>query len=196
MLTASFFQFVQAFTSASIAIALYPVLRRHAEGMALGSVGFRLIEGVFYAVSAVGTLVLVALVDPTIVSATVDASARVTGDLVRDLREAAAVAGVLAFYVGGTLYYLVLYRAGLIPRWISAWGLVGTALGMAAALLVLFRVVDTLSGAQVALNVPIGLQEMVFAGWLIAKGMKSEFVASERVNASFLETPLGGGASG
>jgi hypothetical protein len=79
---------------------------------------------------------------------------------------------VLAFYIGGTLYYLVFYRSRLIPRWLSVWGLVGTTLGALGALLVLFRVVDTLSGVQVALNVPIGVQEIVLAVWLIWKGFR------------------------
>jgi hypothetical protein len=171
ILTAALFQFGSAFTSAAIAISLYPVLRRHAAGMALGSVGFRLIEGVFYAVSAVGTLVLVALADQAAVG--LDTATRGSGEVVLDLREAAAVAGVLAFYIGGTLYYLVFYRSRLIPRWLSGWGLAGTALGFVGGLLVLFRVVDTLSGVQVALNVPIGVQELVLAVWLIWKGFRT-----------------------
>lgn len=173
VLTAALFQFVSAFTSAAIAISFYPVLRQHAAGMALGSVGFRIIEGTFYAVSAVGTLMLVALADATSSAGVLDAVARGSGELVRDLREAAGVAGVLAFYTGATLYYLVFYRSRLIPRWLSGWGLAGVALGLTGGLLVLFRVVDTMSGAQVALNIPIGVQEIVMAVWLIWKGFRT-----------------------
>jgi len=180
MLTAGLFQLVAAFTSAAIAISLYPVLRQYAAGMALGSVGFRLIEGVFYALSAVGTLVLVALSERLSASGVAGATALASGGLVRDLREAAAVAGVLAFYIGGTLYYLVFYRSRLIPRWLSVWGIAGTSLGAVGALLVLFRAIDTLSGPQVALNLPIGLQEIVLAVWLIWKGF-NETVPAVRV---------------
>ena len=57
LLTAALFQLIAAFTSAAIAVALYPVLREHAAAMALGAVAFRLIEGVFYALSAAGTMI-------------------------------------------------------------------------------------------------------------------------------------------
>jgi uncharacterized protein DUF4386 len=134
--------------------------------MALGAVAFRLIEGVFYALSAVGMLVLVSLSDQLMVGASANASA----DLVRDLRDSAHCVGVLAFYTGATLYYLVFYRSQLIPRWLSVWGLVGTVLGLVAGLLVLFRSIDLVSGTQVVLNLPIAVQEMILAVWLIVKG--------------------------
>jgi Domain of unknown function (DUF4386) len=171
VLVAAFFQLVAAFTSAAIAISLYPVLRRHAAGMALGAVGFRLIEGVFYALSAAGTLVLVALSKQLATAGMAGAlSVHTSGELVRSFRDSAGVVAVLAFYIGATIYYLIFYRSQLIPRWLSVWGLAGTALGLVAGLLVMFRVIETMSSFQVALNIPIGVQEMVLAVWLILKG--------------------------
>lgn len=146
MLVAALFQLVAAFTAAAIAISLYPVLRQRAPTMALGSVGFRLIEGVFYALSAVGTLVLVAVSDQLANGGTTSAAAASSANLVRDLRESAGCVAVLAFYTGATLYYLVFYRSQLIPPWLSAWGLIGTALGLIAGLLVLSGVGDQREG--------------------------------------------------
>lgn len=87
MLTAALFQLIAAFTCAAIAVALYPVLREHAAGMALGAVAFRLIEGVFYALSAAGTMILVSLSGQLMAGASANASA----DLVRDLRDASEI---------------------------------------------------------------------------------------------------------
>lgn len=165
ILTGALFELIGAFASAAIAISLYPVLRKHAPAMALGSVGFRLIEGTFYALAAVSVLVLVALAGDA-----ASGSAATSAAVMRELHESAGLAGILAFYVGGSLYYLIFYRSQLIPRWLSVWGLVGTALGAVAAVLVLFQTLTLLSGVHTVLNVPIGLQELVLAVWLLRKG--------------------------
>jgi hypothetical protein len=77
---------------------------------------------------------------------------------------------LLAFSVGGLMYYLVFYRSKLIPTWLSAWGIGGVVLLMIAAVLIIFGVLTPLSVGQVVLAVPIGVQEMVLAVWLMAKG--------------------------
>lgn len=177
LLAAALFQLLAAFTSAAIAVALYPVLRQYAAAAALGAVAFRIIEGVFYALSAAGTLILVSLS----AQLTAGASAHASGDLVRDLRDAASCVGVLAFCTGATLYYLIFYRSQLIPRWLSLWGLAGTVLCLAAGLLVLFQSIAVLSGTQVVLSLPIGVQEMVLAAWLIVKGFSPK--AKAKVSA-------------
>lgn len=101
---------------------------------------------------------------------TASASANASADLVRDLRDSAGCVGFLAFCTGATLYYLVFYRSRLIPRWLSAWGLAGMVLSVVSGLLVLFQSIAGLSSTQVVLNLPIAVQEMVLAVWLIVKG--------------------------
>ena len=98
------------------------------------------------------------------------AAAQPSADLVRDLRDSAGTVGVLAFCTGATLYYLIFYRSHLIPRWLAVWGLAGTVLCLTAGLLVLFQSITVLSSTQVVLSLPIGVQEMVLAVWLIVKG--------------------------
>jgi hypothetical protein len=85
------------------------------------------------------------------------------------------VGTILTLSVGGLMFYALLYRARLVPRWLSGWGLVGTALTVTASFLFMFRVVDLLT--SVYMNLPLALLEMVFAVWLIAKGFNSTVVA-------------------
>jgi hypothetical protein len=80
------------------------------------------------------------------------------------------VAAVLTFGLGAVMYYVVLYRSRLVPRWLSGWGIVGIALVSVSGVLVMFRLAGPLGPIQAVLAVPIAVQEMVLAVWLIARG--------------------------
>jgi len=167
-------ELLAAFSSAAIAISLYPVLARHRPGLALGSVGFRLIEGVLYVVGAIGALLLVTLSQQAASSqAPGSPYFSTTGALLRALRDQTSLAAVLAFYTGALMYYCIFFQTGLVPRWLSGWGLAGVILGFTAAILVLFRETGYMSAPQVLLNIPIGVNEMVLAVWLIVRGFRS-----------------------
>jgi hypothetical protein len=169
---------IAAVASAGIAIAMYPVMRGHGEALAIGSVGFRLIEGTFYLGIVVCLLILVAMGEKAMTSDSPVAFA-VPATLVLAAREALGQVGVLAFAVGATMYYWLFYRSRLVPRWLSAWGLVAVASLVVSVVLVISGVVEPMSQPQVLLAAPIGLQEMVLAGWLIAKGFRpADVVAS------------------
>ncbi len=173
-------RFIAAFASAAIAMSLYPVLRRYRQGLALGAVGFRVIEGTFYTLGAVSVLLLLTLSQEFVKTGAGDpAYFNQSGTLLKALDDWAGLAGIFAFYVGGLLYYRVFYQTRLVPRWLAAWGIGGVILGAAAALLVLFGVTSSMSPVQMALNAPIGLQEMVLAVWLIAKGFNTSTMTSD-----------------
>ncbi|AKM83221.1 hypothetical protein A2422_00310 [Candidatus Woesebacteria bacterium RIFOXYC1_FULL_31_51] len=173
--------FVAAAGSAGIAIALYPVLRKYNEGLALGSVGFRLIEAVFYIVGTLGLLSLLSLSQEYASAAPQAVSTfQVLGTLISAVRVwAGFVLGVIAFCLGAAMYYYVMYQSRLIPRWLSAWGLVGLALLFSMTLLIAFgeRTLGP-SGMQVLLAIPLALQEMVLGVWLIVKGFNTPVIAS------------------
>jgi hypothetical protein len=85
----------------------------------------------------------------------------------------------MAFCIGAGLYYVVFYRSRLIPRWLSAWGFIALVLLFSAVLITLFdREPYSVSGNLVFLAVPIALQEMVLAVWLIVKGFNASAIVS------------------
>jgi hypothetical protein len=71
------------------------------------------------------------------------------------------------------MYYYIFYQTKLIPRWLSGWGLVAVTMGIVASMLVMFQIAGSMSTFQVVLNLPIAVQEMVLAVWLIVKGFNS-----------------------
>jgi len=173
------FVLIMAFACTGIAIWLYPVIRKHNEALALGSVGFRLIEGVFHLVGVIGLLSLLTLSQEYVKAGAPDASYfQSLGTLLLAARDWAGVLGSFAFILGALMYYYIFYQSKLIPRWLSVWGLIGVPLWIAAELLIMFGLIESFSTNAILLDIPIAVNEMVLAVWLIVKGFNSSAIAS------------------
>jgi hypothetical protein len=171
---------ISAFASASIAIWLYPVLKKHHEALALSSVGFRVMEGMLYIVGVVGVLSLLTLSQEYVTAGASNASLyQISGTVLLAVKNWAGMLGVIAFTMGGLSYYIVFYQSKLVPRWLSGWGLVAVAFSLASALLTILGVLVPLSTVFILFNVLIAVQEMVLAVWLIVKGFNPSVIASE-----------------
>lgn len=139
---------------------------------ALGSVIFRAIEATFYMVALVCLLSLLTLGQQFTAAGAADrTSFQATGALLLSLRQHAILAAVFAFSIGALMYYTLFFQSRLVPRWLSAWGIAAVILMLAACVLALFS--DRLVSGYILLAVPIGLQEIALAIWLIAKGFSS-----------------------
>ena len=168
---------VSAFASAGIAIAMYPVMKRSNEGLALGSVVFRTLEAVFYIVGVVSLLSLLTLGQQLTTAGAADrASLQVIGDSLVSVHGHAALVGVFAFCLGAFMYYYLFFQSRLIPRWLSGFGIVAIILMLAACVLSLFS--GNRITSYIPLAFPIFLQEMVLAVWLIVKGFNPSAIGS------------------
>ena len=174
------FVLIGAVASVSIAISLYPILKKYNGGLALGAVGFRLIEGMLDFAGAIAIILLFSL-SQQFVKAEAPSSSyfQTLGTLTLVGYDWVVYVGsVLAFCLGAMMYYMVFYQTKLVPRWLSGWGLVGVTLGIVSSMLVMFHVIGPFSPVQIVLNLPfIGVQEMVLAVWLIVKGFDSSVIA-------------------
>ena len=172
IITAALLEFIWAAAGAGIAIGLYPLLKKYNGALALGSVGFRVVECVFVLIGTLSLLSLLTLSQEFIAAGAPEASSFQTlGTLLLALRDwQLHVISGLAFSLGVLMYYAILYRSNLIPRWLSGWGVLGAVLALAATVLASFTRDFGLESADTYLHIPIGLQELVFAVWLIVKG--------------------------
>jgi hypothetical protein len=173
--------FFAAATSVGIAIALYPVLRKFQEGLALGAVVFRTIESVFYIAAVMCLLSLLALGQEIVAGGGAAEGAETLGRLLLTAKELAGfVFGATAFCIGGFLYYIVFYQSQLIPRWLSVWGLLACLLLLCAIILTASDGAPfSLTGNLVFLALPIALQEIVLAVWLLVKGFDLSAAGSQ-----------------
>jgi hypothetical protein len=179
-------KFIMGLACAGIGLALYPILKKYNEGLAIGSAGFRVIEGVLGIVGALLYVVLLALSQEFVKAGTPPSSYFQTADVVINagigwFRDAAML---LTFGVGALMYYVVFYQYRLVPRWLTVWGLVGITLTIISAVLVMFHLLPPFGTIQIILNLPILPQELVLAVWLIAKGFNLSTIASGAVKTS------------
>jgi Domain of unknown function (DUF4386) len=185
VITGALIEFIQAAAAAGIAIGLYSILKKYNGALALGAVGFRVVEGVFVLIGTLSLLSLLTLSQEFIaVGAPGASSFQTSGTLLLAVRDwSGNVISALAFGLGALMYYVILYKSNLIPRWLSGWGVLGTVLGLAATVLASFTHDFSMGSVNTLLNIPIGLQEMVFAVWLIAKGFNASAITSAPAKA-------------
>ncbi len=124
---------------ALVPVVIYPILKKHHEVLALGYVAFRgALEAVSYMGMAISWLLLVTVSREYVAAGAADAPYFQTlGVLVSGGHDAIRSILEIVFPLGALMFYTVLYRSKLIPRWISDWGLVAAILWLAVGLLVL-----------------------------------------------------------
>lgn len=158
----------------AIAVMFYPVLKRQNEGLALGYVGARTLEGVLLLAASVTSLFVLSLSQDYGAAATTGVEP--LGDTLLAMRDWTYLLGSLVvFGVTALLLNSLLYRSRFVPVWLSIWGLLGGALILAEGLIQVYG--TELSGVtQGVFAAPIAIQEMVLAVWLIIKGFDTSHV--------------------
>jgi Domain of unknown function (DUF4386) len=154
------------FFLAAVPLVMYPLFRKYNKPLAMGYVVVRgAIETVAYIANATTWLLLLALSRDYVKAGSPDAPHGTLGRLL--LKAQGSIADdmtAIVFSLGALMFAYLFYQSRLIPRWLSVWGLAGAPLYLAVPLLGLF---DVSAGF---LYVPLALQEIVLAVWLIAKG--------------------------
>ena len=180
VLIGMFFEIVNCLAVVGISVVLFPILKKHSNTLALGYIGLRIIESVTVIVGSISLISLMSLSQQYVTG---------TGDVIIFLargseilatRDLTILLGInVVFPIDAFLLNFLLLRSKLVPRWISGWGLIG-------AILMLLRIAGFAAGFwdifgtnQVAvLALPIWVQEMVFAVWLIVKGFNLSKIPS------------------
>jgi hypothetical protein len=178
MIVATLFVLLMGLSLAMVPVVLYPILRRYNEVLALGYVVFRgALETVTYFVTAIVWLLLLALSQLYVqAGAPAAPSFQASGALLLKAGEISSLTGIV-FCLGALMFYAVLYQSRLVPRWISVWGLAALVPYLAAEVLAMFALLDPLSTTAVLLHLPLAVQEMVLAVWLIVKGFSPAAIA-------------------
>jgi hypothetical protein len=189
VLLGAFLEVLLIIANIGTTLALFPVLKRQNEVLALGFVAARVVESVFIAVGLLSLLTLVTLRQE---AAGADAaSLTVVGHALVALHDWTFLLGP-GFTVGignGLILGYLMYRSGLVPRPLAILGLIAGALLCASGTAVLFGVVDQGTAGHIIPTMPEFFWELLLGIYLTVKGFKPAPVVSDdtrdaRVNAS------------
>src|SRR6201986_259838 len=149
------FEILTLIAGIGIAVTLYPVLWRQSERLALGYVTLGVFESCLIAVGIVSLLAVATLRKDLAGAPGTD-----TASLILSARSLVAVHDA-TFLLGpaccaglgnGLILGFLMLRSGLVPRRLAQLGLVGGALALLTAILVLFGAYDQISGPSTILT--------------------------------------------
>ena len=174
------FVLIMGLALALVPVMMFPVLKTHHEPLALGYVVFRGgLETVTYIMNVISLLLLIPLSQEYVQAGVPDASNFIAlGRLLLETDFQINPILKIVFSLGALMLYSVLYQSQLIPRWLSGWGFIGAALHLIAGVFVMFGWFTDIPTLGILWDLPIAVQEMVMAVWLIVKGFNSPAIAS------------------
>lgn len=168
LILGSLFVLLMGISLVAMTIFLYPIFKKDSEELALGMLLFRgAMEGTWYFVTTASFLALVAMGSVYALDGANLIVLSAVGKVVYNFQDLLGTIGTMMFLIGATFLYISFYRTRLIPRWMSIWGLIGVIPYLAYALLHLFGIDN---GIGLYLQMPLAIQEMIMALWLIIKG--------------------------
>ena len=154
-ITVMLFEVISGVAVILIAVLMFPLFKPYNEKASFWYIVFRSIEG--------GLMIIAGILFLS------------HSTLLLEIRDGIYVGHGYIFAVAALIFYYLLYQSKLIPRWISVWGVI------AAILLILVNLLEVVGiiSAPMILYLPIILNEIVLAIWLIVKGFNSSAIASE-----------------
>jgi hypothetical protein len=168
----AFLELILIVANIGTAVVLFPILKRQSEGAALGYVTARLVECTFI---LIGILSLLTIATLRQTDAGADAASLVTvGKSLVAIHNWTFLLGP-GFVVGignGLLLGYLMYRSGLMPRWMALTGLVGGLLLTASGIAVLLGAIPQFSVWQGIATIPEIFWEASIALYLTFKGFK------------------------
>jgi len=170
---------IVAFAGVGTALALYPVVKRQNQGLALGFVGSRVVEASGIIAGVVSLLVLVALRQ-----AGAGPGALGIGQMLVALYDKTfLLSQSLMPVVNALLLGTLLYRSRLVPRFLPVLAFIGAPLLLAGDAATLFGVIGRSSGLAGLLALPDALWEFLLGVWLVVRGFSPSPISAGTVGS-------------
>jgi hypothetical protein len=166
LLSAGFLDFINALACIGSAVALFPVLKRQNQSLALGFVTSRLLEAAIIMTGVVSLLAVVTLNQNGAGTAATDQALVAVRDWTFLFGP-----GFMACF-NAVLLGTLMYQSRLVPRIIPTLGLIGAPLLFTANVATLFGHNEQTSAITMLATLPIATWELSVGIWMTVKGFK------------------------
>ena len=173
VLAGGFLELIVALAGIGTAVTLYPVVKRQNEGVALGFVTARVLEGCMIFTGVVSLLSLLTLRQDLGGTAGANTAALVTtaASHVAVYNWTFLLGQSLMPAINALLLGSLMYRSRLVPRIIPVLGLIGAPLLIASVISTLFRTDHQITVLALGF-LPVAAWEFSLGVWLVVKGFK------------------------
>jgi hypothetical protein len=168
VLFAGFLDVVLALACIGTAVALYPVVKRQNEGVAMGFVGSRTLEAAIIVAGVVSLMSVVTLRQTGAGPDALDTSQALVASYDWTFLFGPGFMAVVNALLLGSL----MYRSRLVPRMIPLVGLLGAPVLLASDTAIMFGLWEQFSLPAGIATLPVALWEVSLGAWLVVKGFR------------------------
>lgn len=155
-------------------VLMFPILKQHNERVAVGYLGFRIMDGLLIAIMVLFVLLQIPLGGEYLKAGAEASYLQALSTVLMQAQLDAYNIAMTTLGISGLILCYGFYKARLIPRLLAVWGLVGYATILGGSVL------EVLGFNLFSVHaIPGGLWEVFIGVWLIAKGFNSSTIASK-----------------
>ena len=160
-----------------IPVVLLPLVKEKYNQLSIGYVIFRAIEGVLFFYIAIKTFSFIDLSKNFISSPVHSDIYHAIGQTTRAEIQWSTLIYLIAYSCGAIMFYYLLLKAQLVPKWLSVWGLISVIVLAVGPIMYLFELGvfrnSSLLNGMAYFAPPVALNEFVLSIWLIVRGLKT-----------------------
>jgi hypothetical protein len=186
VLLGALLEVIVALAGVGTAVTLYPVVKRQNEGVALGFVASRVLEGGLIFTGVLSLLSLVTLRQDLGGAAGAHAAGLVTtgASHVATYNWTFLFGQTLMPAINALLLGSLMYKSRLVPRIIPVMGLIGAPILIASVIAAMFRIDQPITVLAAIGTLPVAAWEFSLGVWLTFKGFKPSPITAEMDAAS------------
>jgi hypothetical protein len=166
-------EILTALTGIGTAVALYPVIKRHGPGRAVGFVASRTLEAAMIFAGVLAVLAVYTL-RQDFAGGTDTAALTTSASSLVAVKDWSFLLGPgIMATVNALCFATIMYQSRLVPRWIPTLGLIGAPLLLVSSTATLFGAWDQVSSAALLMALPIATWEFSVGVYMTVKGFRT-----------------------